>query len=196
MMNGDVNTAIVEVNAIYAIDTTDQAALDTLSRLYFVKGNYFSTYQVIHRMKKVDGIQRNMLAESSMQLGKVEEATALYSDLIQTDTTDNLLNLKFKLATLHYTSENYEEALSLLSDIVAEDASLERQTTIKVDGGLQKVSLYAASHNFAGYIFLISGDYETARAHFNEAIRADENFTLPRNNLNELERLTAESIAE
>ena len=46
MKNADVTSAIAEVNAVLAYDTTNQNAIDTLSRLYFIQGNSFGAYNL------------------------------------------------------------------------------------------------------------------------------------------------------
>lgn len=182
--NGDIATAIVEVNSIYAFDTTDQAVLDTLSRLYFISGNSYGTFNTVKRIKERSRDQKMMMAESALQIGIKSEAKTLFTELNEADTSGNNIGIKYKLATLHFGDKEYEEAINLLNEVTLNDNSTKQTTRVKVgDNAYQEVSLYAASWNFAGYIQLLSGDLQAAEEYFNESLRAQPNFTLAKNNL-------------
>lgn len=184
--NGDVATAIVEVNSVFAFDTTDQAVLDTLSRLYFISGNSYGAFNTSKRIKEKSKDQKMIMAESALQIGMQSEAKSLFSELNKVDTTGNNLGIKYKLATLHFGDKEYEEAIVLLNDITVNENSTKQATRVKTgENSYQEVSLYAASWNFAGYIQLLSGDYDAAEKYFGEALRAQPDFELAKNNLSQ-----------
>ena len=179
---GDIKTAIVEVNQVLTYDTTNQAALDTLSRLYFIDGNNYGAFKTSLAIKEKTLVQKNILAEAAFNIGKTEVAKENYTIVIEEDTTNNIA-AKYRLATLNFSDKNYQEALALLGDVVGDEASLEQVTRVRNDNNTyQNVSLYSASHNFAGYVFLVNGDFETADGHFKEALRVQPNFILAQNN--------------
>lgn len=187
MSHGDVITAITAVNAIYASDTADQMALDTLMRLYFIRGNHLSAYQSGKKLRKQSTIHKNILAEAAINLGKGEEAMALYEEIDREDSLGLTLNARYKLATLYFNQEDYPKALDALGQIVTDPQSMELKTRIAGDNAVsQQVVLYAASHNFAGYVFLMMNEFDTAEDHFSEALRIQPDFVLASNNMNQL----------
>ncbi|MEZ5008519.1 MAG: hypothetical protein R2753_10265 [Chitinophagales bacterium] len=182
--NGDIATAIVEVNSIYAFDTTNQAVLDTLSRLYFISGNSYGAFNTTKRINNKSRDQKMIMAESALQIGMQGEAKALFTELNDADTSGSFIGIKYKLATLHFSDKEYEKAIALLNEVTLHDNSMTQTTRVKVgDNSFQDVSLYAASWNFAGYIQLLNGDLAAAEEYFNEALRAQPNFALAKNNL-------------
>ncbi len=182
--NGDVATAIVEVNSIFAFDTTNQSVLDTLSRLYFIAGNSFGAFNTSKKINEKTKEQKMIMAESALQIGMQSEAKSLFTELNEMDTTGNNIGIQYKLATLHFGDKEYEEAIILLNDITVNENSTKQSTRVKMsENSFQNVSLYAASWNFAGYIQLLSGDYDAAEKYFDEALRAQPDFELAKNNL-------------
>ena len=194
MIHGDIPTAIVEVNSIYALDTTSQSVLDTMMRLYFVQRNFVSTYKVGAKIDDKDFIHKSILAESTLQLGLVNETKALMMDIEANDSVGLNISTKYKLATMHFNDEEYAETLQLLGKIVDNEVSLEQATRISGDDNVtQNVSLYAASHNFAGFVFMQINEFDTAEDHFTEALRVQIDFQLAKNNLVQLEEKRAEA---
>lgn len=182
--HGDLNTAIAEVNAILARDTLNVSAADTLLRLYFVKGNFVSAWQVGKRIPEPDGVQKNLLAKSALKAGKPAEAKRLFLELDQADSTALNLHARYRLASLHFNDKEYELALDQLNRIVKDEESMELSIPVSGDSKVaQNVPLYAASFNFAGFVFLQEGDLETAETYFNEALRVMPDFQLASNNL-------------
>lgn len=187
MTNGDIATAIVEANAIYTIDTTNQAVLDTLSRLYFISGNSFGAFQTTRKLTERNHAQRLILAESAYQIGNRSAAKQYFSEANSADTTSNNIGLKYKLATLHFDDKEYQEAIHLLNEVIQNERSQKVSTrTNHAEGQFQDVSLFAASYNFAGYIQLLNGQFEIAENYFNTALIAQPDFILAKNNLAQL----------
>lgn len=190
LSHGDLGSAIVEVNAICALDTSSQSSLDTLMRLYYLSGNFVSTYKVGEKLREKKTIHKKFMAESALKLGFTSEAKQWMIDIEENDSAGLNIASKFKLASIHYNDQEFEEAIALLGKIVDDDASFELRTKITGDSSVeQEVSYYAASHNFAGFVFLNLENYESAEAHFREALRVQPDFQLAKNNLAELSRI-------
>jgi len=182
--HGDIPTAVVEVNAIYACDTTSQSVLDTLMRLYYLQGNHVSAYNVGTQIDEPVKIHQTLIGESAMKLGLNEEAKKWFLQAEDADSTGLNLGAKYRLAALHYNDEEFDEALAVLNEIVKDEKSLELQTQISGDNSVvQNVMLYAASFNFAGFIFMDMNDFDTAETYFSEALRAQPDFVLAKNNM-------------
>lgn len=193
MDNADINSAIAEVNAVLAFDTTDQAVIDTLSRLYFIMGNSFGAYKLAGKLEDKSNDHKVILAESAMQLGHSEDAKKYFLELNKIDSTGENISNKYKLATLHFNDEEFKEAIQLLGEITKNENSSKQATRVNMENGaFQDVSLYAASWNFAGFIQSLVQDFDTAEEYYDEAIRAQPNFILAKNNK---ERLAAQREA-
>ncbi len=183
MSNGDINSAIAEVNSVLAFDTSNQAAIDTLSRLYFIQGNTFGAYKLASKLEEKNNDHKVILAETAMQLGHSEDAKKYFIELNKIDSTGNNIGAKYKLATLHFNDEEFKEAIELLGQITNNENSAKQTTRVNLENGaFQDVSLYAASWNFAGFIQSLVQDFDTAEKYYDEAIRAQPNFILAKNN--------------
>lgn len=195
MSYGDLHTAIVELNSIYVYDTTKLAVLDTLSRLYFMSGNSLGAYKTIKKLKEINIDQQAMLAESALKIGLDQEAKTSFSELVERDSTGTNIRAKYTLATLHYADKEYKAAIDLLDKVAQDENSVKETISVNIGDGLQqKVSLYAASWNFAGFVMLETKEYETAEKYLKEALRAQPNFQLAINNMELLMQLNEEKM--
>jgi tetratricopeptide (TPR) repeat protein len=187
MNHSDITSAISQVSEILAFDTTNQAAIDTLARLYFVQGNTFGAYKLANKITEKNNDHKQIIAESAIELGYAEEAKKYLLELVASDTANLNLSNKYKLATLHFTADELKEAIVLLGEITSNEASTQQSTRVNLENGaFQDISLYAASWNFAGYIQSMVQDFEAAEDYYNEALRASPNFILARNNMERL----------
>ncbi len=194
MDHADITSAINQVSSILAFDTTNQSAIDTLARLYFIQGNSLGAYKLANKITEKNIDHKQILAESSIQLGYAEDAKKYLIELNAADTTgDNIAN-KYKLATLHFSDEELKEAIVLLGEITSNENSTKQSTRVNLENGAyQDISLYAASWNFAGFIQTMVQDFDAAEQYYDEALRASPNFILAKNNKDRLNQQRLEA---
>jgi tetratricopeptide (TPR) repeat protein len=199
MEHGDVTSAVNQMSAILAFDTTNQSAIDTLARLYFIQGNSLGAYKLANKIADKNSDHKQIIAETAIALGYADEAKKYLLELNAADTTGENIANKYKLATLHFSAEELKEAIVLLGEITANENSTKQSTRVNLDGGgFQDISLYAASWNFAGYIQTLVQDFDAAEQYYDEALRASPNFILAKNNKERLkeQRISAANAGE
>ncbi len=180
----DYLSATYSLNQLASMDSTNMRVLDTLGRLYQKTGNYKACYYSIGRIHSgTDMGHIKLLADCSFDAGMYEQSMEHFKIWVYADTTGDMPS-RFRLAQLQYNYGNKKIAYQMLSEIVEQDESGSQTLAINnLEGGLQNVSYYCASHNLAGEFYFGEKDYKTAQFHFNEASTKDPNFALAKYNL-------------
>ena len=114
--------AIGVVERIYEKDKSRQDMLDMLSRLYLEVHNYEKAIDVIDRMEQIDGkSERFSLAKSSLYLQMDQPEKAQAEMKLLAEQYPNDLNYRTLYANTLMANDQRDEALDVLSQVLAEE---------------------------------------------------------------------------
>jgi len=185
---GDVNVAIHALYQILAKNPTDNAIKDSLATLYFTSGFASQSLLVGLDILKSDPNNVKMLeltAISYSSLGYVKQSVDQYDKLYNISHQPYHL---YQLAVQQYALKRYEECAQSLNNLIADPKSAEEKITIDGDAKKQqRVSLKAAAYNVLGVAHRDLGKIEPAKNYFQEALKIEPDFILPKNNLADME---------
>lgn len=186
----DAGTAIGAAYRILMLDPTQKNYYDTIASIYFTTGNYLGALEVArgittdHTNKELFEI----LAYSTYNLGKFEDASLYLQDLIELDPDKKHVYL-YDIAVCYFNIKNFETSFSYMKKVMDVDASRMQKKTFNVDGKAYETFYYVAALNTMGYIYIMDARYDEAEQLYAELFKIDDQFPLARNNYAMLQQL-------
>lgn len=188
---GDMNVAIHSLYQILAKDPTNTGIKDSLATLYFTSGFASQSLLVGMDILKTEPSNTKILELTAIaysSLGYIKQAVEQYDKLY--NLTHQPYHL-YQLAVQQYTLKRYEECAQSLNNLIADPKSAEEKITIDGDAKKQqRVALKAAAYNVLGVAHRDLGKIEPAKNYFQEALKIEPDFILPKNNLADMEATT------
>ncbi len=181
------NDADAAKNALFnmiAMQPESKNLVDSLAILYYQMGSYTECILVSREIleespDKTGILEIKAISEQNLGLAKLalEDYEVLYP------VTKNIYHL-YQIASLQYDLKRFGEADLTIQAILA-DQKLD-ETKIQVflgQGQSQQVPMRAGVYNMQGMLLLNINKEAEAKAKFEEALKLDEKFVLPKNNL-------------
>ncbi len=185
------NDPSVAKDALYsmlAMDPGDDSLKLRLAVYYFERNQYasslFSSGDLLARNpENLDALRINAMSYDRM--GVRDKAISSYESLY---LKTNEIDVLYQVAILQYDLERYQEAATNLDIIINHPQAKVLKLNFTTEGGEnEEAVLEAAAYNAKGLIEKDRGNKEAARQNFQKALEASPGFSLPQNNLNELE---------
>ncbi|MEX2594387.1 MAG: tetratricopeptide repeat protein [Anditalea sp.] len=157
---------------------------ELLGNIYFELEEYSSAALVALDLLKINGksiAALEIAAYSLEQLGAVDKALPHFESLHL--LSGDLFSL-YKASYLQYSLKKYEEALNSVNMLIKNKKSTEEKLAFpKKDDTNQEVSMQVAALNLKGLIYKEQGNTEEAKAAFDEALKANPEFEMAKENL-------------
>ena len=186
---GDASVAINAMYHVLALQPDDLAVKDTLASLYFTSGFMAQALVLANEILKSTPDNTKMLELSAIaygSLGLLKESVSQYERLFA--LTQSPYHL-YQLAIQQYSLKRYEECALSLNRLIADPKSMEEKITIDSDQRTkQLVILKAAALNVLGVAHRDLNKNDAAKNYFEQAIKVDPEFVLPKNNLADMEK--------
>ncbi len=180
----DVSTAILACHYILAVNPQNTALKDTLAMLYFESRSFLQTIMIAAEILQSSPDNTRMLeiqAIAQQNLGLIKESLETYEKLQK--KTKSLLH-SYQIATLQFALKRFGECEATLSEILRDPKSEQEKVNVIIGNqGQQEVILKAACLNMAGVIFMEQNQEDKAKKLFDEALKIDKDFLLPKGNL-------------
>jgi tetratricopeptide (TPR) repeat protein len=175
----DLSSATVYLHYLIQ-DDSYKAYKDTLALVYLQRGMYFSSYEVANQLEKEapSSFRKEILAVSSRELNKVEEAIGWYRSLYQEFKSPAVL---YELVQLLYVNKNYDEArlatTQLLIELKDEDEAM--VTVAKSDGqSTQNIKFKSLVWFMYGAILKETKDAVSEKAAYESALKLNPDYDL------------------
>jgi len=190
MKYGDYRTAIIALNALYAIHPSNIGYLDSLCLLYAQTENYaqciFTGRELVKYMPDNISIISAM-AVSEQQLGRYEEALDLFKKEYAKNSS---LYASYQIAVLQYALKKYGEAQASLDRLILDPEAIKTKINFSASSNSTQPIIYrAAAENLMGIIYQELKDYPKANEHFKKALEIQPDFVLAQNNKESLKKL-------
>jgi tetratricopeptide (TPR) repeat protein len=157
---------------------------ELLGNIYFELEQYSSSALVALDLLKINDKSIPALeiaAYSLEQLGALDRALPHFESLHL--LSGNLFSL-YKTSYLQYSLKKYEEALNSVNMLIKNKKSTEEKLAFpKKDDTNQEVTMQVAALNLKGLIHKEQGNKEEAKAAFDEALKANPEFEMAKDNL-------------
>lgn len=157
---------------------------ELLGNIYFELEQYSSAALVAMDLLKINGKSIPALevaAYSLEQLGALDKALPHFESLHL--LSGDLFSL-YKTSYLQYSLKKYGEALNSVNMLIKNKKSAEEKLSFpKKDETNQEVTMQVAALNLKGLIHKEQGNMEEAKAAFDEALEADPEFEMAKENL-------------
>lgn len=157
---------------------------ELLGNIYFELEQYSSAALVAMDLLQINDKSIPALevaAYSLEQLGALDRALPHFESLHL--LSGDLFSL-YKTSYLQYSLKKYEEALNSVNMLIKNKKSAEQNLSFpKKDNTNQEVSMQAAALNLKGLIYKEQGNKEEAKLAFDEALEANPEFELAKENL-------------
>lgn len=180
----DVSTAILACHYLLAVNPQNTSLKDTLAMLYFESRSFLQTIMLAGEILQANPDNTRMLeiqAIAQQNLGLVKEALETYEKLQK--KTKSLLH-SYQIATLQFALKRYGECEATLAEILRDPKSEQEKVNVIIGNqGQQEVILKAACLNMAGVIYMEQNQDDKAKKFFDEALKVDKEFLLPKGNL-------------
>lgn len=180
----DVSTAILACHYLLAINPQNTALKDTLAMLYFESRSFLQTIMLAGEILQSNPENSKMLeiqAIAQQNLGLIKEALETYEKLYK--KTNSLLHA-YQIATLQFALKRYGECEATLAQIIQNSNSEKEKVNVIIGNqGQQEVLIKAACLNMAGVIYMEQNQDDKAKKLFEEALKIDKDFLLPKGNL-------------
>lgn len=178
-------------NAIYnlmAMDPNDASLLDSLAYMYYDYQKYTSCLLVC-----LDIIKRNpdhlpaleMSGVAYESLGLKDKALTAYESIY---LRNNSVLTLYKMAILQLDLNRLGESMTNVGILLEKEETKEAKVSINTPQGPSQISLTAAVYNLKGLIESSQENKEAARTSFQEALTLEPDFTVAKNNLEELDK--------
>lgn len=184
---GDPQAAINSLYHIMAKQPDNLAVKDSLASIYFGYGMNTQAIKLgeeILKSNPKDVKHLEMTAIAYRNLGILKESVTKYETLFS--ITRDPYHL-YQLCIVEYALKRYEECAAHLKMIVADPSSAEQKITINENDGI-RVILKSAALNVLGVIHRDLGKLDEARQFFQQALEVDNTFTLPKGNLEAMDK--------
>lgn len=181
------NDASAAKNALFnmiALKPERTDLVDSLAILYYQMGSYTEcilvSREILESNPDKTGI-KEIKAISEQNLGLAKMALEDYEELYP--VTKNIYHL-YQIATLQYDLKRFGEADLTIQALLANEKLDESKIQVFLGKGQsQQVPMKAGIYNMQGMILLNINKEAEAKAKFEEALKLDEEFVLPKNNL-------------
>ncbi|QNL22865.1 hypothetical protein HZR84_13260 [Hyphobacterium sp. CCMP332] len=181
------NDAVAAKNALFnmiAMQPESKNLVDSLAILYYQMGSYTECILVAREIleespDKTGILEIKAISEQNLGLAKLalEDYEVLYP------VTKNIYHL-YQIATLQYDLKRFGEADLTIQALLADEKVDETKIQVFLgQGQSQQVPMKAGIYNMQGMLLLNINKEEEAKAKFEEALKLDEKFVLPKNNL-------------
>ncbi len=185
---GDVNAARNALFTLIALDPNDYSLLDSLAYLYF-------DYQ---RHTSVILVCRDILSRDPNNLAAIEMSAISFENLSLKDKAleqyeslnlknDNIYTL-YKIAVLQLDLGRYVESNTNIGILLKNEEAQTAKIDMNTEQGPKEIQLKAAVYNLKGLLEDRQGQKEAAKASFNEALKLEPDFTMAKNNLEDLDK--------
>ncbi|MCZ2355541.1 MAG: tetratricopeptide repeat protein [Bacteroidia bacterium] len=188
LKNNDYEVAINSLYRLIVRYPSASGLLDTLANLYFYSNRYVQCISVAKQLLQTD--QNNvhlleMVAVCEQYIGDTKSALAAYENLY--GKTKSVAHL-YQVAVLQYVLKRIGECSQSINTILqnAHD-SVKVNITIS-EQYRQRVSVRAAALNLRGVILREQKNYAEARISFEQALKIEPEFILPKGNLDDMLR--------
>ncbi len=163
---------------------------DSIAQLYFNVGN-FSGAKLVALSTLNDHSSKQLLevlAYSSFELGLYEHASTFIQQLMQVDSTNEVVYL-YELGTCFYQMGNLETAYNYMKQVTMHEQSRMTKKTFVTDGRMDETYYYVAALNTMGVIFIQEEKIDRAHEILSEVATIDSDFLLGKNNLELVESI-------
>jgi tetratricopeptide (TPR) repeat protein len=181
------NDFAVATDAMYhmiALRPTDAALKDTLAGLYFQRGAWPQVVLVTTDILLANATNQAALelrAVANQSIGRAKEALADYEQLYK--LAQNPYHL-YEIAALQFSMKRLGECELTVRQLLADGSLKDKTIAITVqDGRSQEVPLHAAALNLNGVLDLEQGKKDSAKVHFENALKVYPDFILASDNL-------------
>lgn len=182
----DLQTVIVNIHAILAIDENNLAYKDSLAKAYFKIGNFSSSFLLTKELLEVESNKEDLLrinAESIFKLGDIVKSINVYEKLFKVSNKMidgyQLANLQFQIKRLIEAGITIDNTLKSVNDSTA-------LYEFVFNDIKQVIPLEAIVYNLKGMILQDLNDNFNANEAFSKAFRIAPDFQLAKNNLKAL----------
>lgn len=185
--NLDYSTAINMMYLQIAEKPDDLALRDTLTQLYFSSGAY--TQAIIQGTKILEKQPKNLtmmeiLASSNQAMGRLKEALVYFEQLY---TAKKSLNSLYQISVIQYQLQRVGECMGTINQIIADPNAEKEKIRININQMQQQEVFYkAAALNLKGILEKGLGKLDDAKKSFEEALKINPNFELPKGNIKAL----------
>lgn len=180
----DVSTAILACHYLLAVNPQNTTLKDTLAMLYFESRSFLQTIMLAGEILQSNPDNSKMLeiqAIAQQNLGLIKESLETYEKLYK--KTKSLLHA-YQIATLQFALKRYGECEATLAQIIQDTNSEKEKVNVIIGNqGQQEVIIKAACLNMAGVIYMEQNQDDKAKKLFEEALKIDKDFLLPKGNL-------------
>ncbi len=177
-------------NAIYnlmAIDPSDASLLDSLAYMYYYQ-KFTSCLLVCIDIIKMNPDHLPALEMSGVayqNLGLKDKALTSYESIY---LRNNSVLTLYKMAILQLDLNRQGESMTNVGILLEKEETKEAMVSINTQKGPSQISLTAAVYNLKGLIESSQENKEAARTSFQEALALEPDFTVAKNNLEELDK--------
>lgn len=180
----DVSTAVSACYYLLALNPQNVNIKDTLAMLYFEARSYLQAIMLTGEILQVNPDNLKILeiqAIAQQNLGLIKEALDSYEKL--QNKTKSLLHL-YQIATLQFALKRFGECEATIAQIIQDPKSEQEKVNVIIGNqGQQEVIVKAAALNMAGVIYMEQNQDDKAKKLFEEALKVDKDFLLPKGNL-------------
>lgn len=180
----DVSTAILACHYLLAVNPQSNTLKDTLAMLYFESRSFLQSIMLAGEILQSNPDNIKMLeiqAVAQQNLGLIKEALDSYEKLRA--KTKSLLHA-YQVANLQFALKRLGECEATLSEILGDPRSEQEKVNVIIGNqGQQQVILKAACLNMAGVIYMEQNQDDKAKKFFEEALKVDKDFVLPKGNM-------------
>jgi tetratricopeptide (TPR) repeat protein len=193
----DFGVARTALYAMMALKPEDKSLKDTLTILFYTSGMPVQTVvsgRQILTEKPDNQVIMELVAISEEALGLNKEALGNYEKLHALSKKPTHL---YKVASLQFLLKRFGECAATIQRLLGDDKAAAEKIRIDYDQGKsQEVSLKGACMNIMGLIAMELNQSGEAKKFFDEAIKSDPEFILPKGNLNLMEQIRKEQEKE
>ncbi len=183
MEHDDMVSAMVSLNRILAVEKYNQAALDTLARLYLNTGANSAAAKVAFRalnVKQTDATTA-IAAKANKNLGNFELALEHFNKLLLKDP--GKLEWLYEVAYANINLGKLNDALPYIEKLINHPGSEKAVMQEFINEGSQLLPYRAVAYNMLGYIQTRAGQDQAAIKSYEAAIRLFPEYYLAGNNL-------------
>jgi tetratricopeptide (TPR) repeat protein len=187
------NDFAVATEAMYhliALQPGVDALKDTLAALYFQRGAWpqvvlLTTELLTGNPSNIGALELRAVANQS--LGRAKESLEDYESLYKQNKNPYHL---YEIASLQLAMKRFGECEQSVRQLLSDMSIKDKEIAITVqDGRSQQVPLAAAAMNMNGVLDLEQGKKDSAKGHFENAIKVFPEFLLAKNNLDAMAQM-------
>lgn len=189
MKYGDYDAARFALYALLAKHPENISYLDSLTRIYFMTGNWAQCILTGNEYMTKDtgnaGVME-LIAIANSNLSRNKDALDIYERLYR--KTGDLYH-GYQVAVHQYIMQRYGECAQMIDIIVNDTASAKELININADEGQsQQVPIRASALNLRGVMLKEINMPEKARENFEAALKIAPDFILAKNNIEQMKK--------